>query len=87
MNGFRCVAVDSDSERKGRGKIWISTENALVVRIESFSANGRFVQDLHDIRIADPDASRFKFPEKYKIDFSDCFSCPNNDPQEDAPRK
>ena len=86
INGVRCVAVNTD---KGRGKrtIWISPENALVVRKESRSSKGRFVEDFYDIQVVDPNEDHFRIPAEYRVDFSDCFSCPNTVPRQTPARK
>lgn len=79
INGVSCVAVPITNHRREKtgGKVWISTDSGVHVRMESYSRGSHLVQDLYDIQFTEPDPSKFGIPPDYIIDkdLSECRGC------------
>ena len=77
INGVKCITVlmESNDGSTPVGKVWLSKDAYLEVKME-FNLHGRrLVRELYDIQFTEPDPSMFGIPSTYAIDDSECRGC------------
>lgn len=77
IDGLKCIIVPMESNDGSTppGKVWLSKDTNIAVKMEFKLRGKRLVREFYDIEFTEPDPSKFGIPSNYSIDDSECQGC------------